>query len=894
MARTPTLALLLVGVMAAAAAAQAPCVGASEADNEFYRITPADMDVIRAKHVLFGSRSFGLCLKSGLGRLASQNPIYAIDISPSHNVNSNGPEALPLDAMTKHTFVHYLCTLHSGLARVSELDRFVRERYHDQMDIGMLDYHLADPNQTDRKIPGTNLFDYYMRTLGKLRADFPDTRYIFVTSGLMPMPDYPGNVKSWEFGERVLRKYRGVVPILDWRNLLSTHADGRPAGKMMCLEFNSVNFDKTHPNSTFSVERLGRAYLVLLWKMYRNPGLIANAGFDRTVFDARGDGAEMVTLDGSASSHLVPPGPGGKVGRGRRIVRYVWRESGKVLARGAAPTAKVRLGLGMHTITLAVTNDASPPEASSDQVCITVARPKPVVAHAGKDQQVIDLPSNPHTGYEGVALDATASTCADGRTIPGYAWTEAGQPIATGKFPRLNLCDGIHKITLTVTDDADPPNTDSDSIVVTVTEPNVRVSEGLQALYTFQEGSGDVVKDVSAVGDSPNLIIAEPKAVRWLEGGGLAVTSAVVIASPGPAAKVHDACVAASAVSLEAWVKPADAAQNGPACILTLSADHDNRNVTLAQGVAAPKSSACYNARLRASGVSNNGEPGLVTADTTATAELTHVVTTRDATGQARIYVNGVERAVGEVEGLLQVWDKAYRLALADELVGGRPWLGTYYLVAVYDRALSPGEVNRNLQAGIRPVNPTPPRTVGWQAVVHHGKAGDDLPALTKEYVEPREGGLGTVRVTLGGAVVASTVTADAVKVTGAKAGDLSDRVKDVSLDATGRRVTIQLAALPDADRIKIELLKTIRDPWNQPLQWTGLPVAVRPHVTVGILVGDVDASGVVTDDDVAAVRSRIGRASTGPDARYDVDCSGDITEADAKMVQTRSGRALP
>ncbi|MCH2580554.1 MAG: DUF1592 domain-containing protein, partial [Planctomycetes bacterium] len=44
--------------------------------------------------------------------------------------------------------------------------------------------------------------------------------------------------------------------------------------------------------------------------------------------------------------------------------------------------------------------------------------------------------------------------------------------------------------------------------------------------------------------------------------------------------------------------------------------------------------------------------------------------------------------------------DGAYRLALADELSGGRPWLGTYYLVAVYNRDLSPAEVERNFKAG--------------------------------------------------------------------------------------------------------------------------------------------------------------------------------------------------
>ena len=45
-------------------------------------------------------------------------------------------------------------------------------------------------------------------------------------------------------------------------------------------------------------------------------------------------------------------------------------------------------------------------------------------------------------------------------------------------------------------------------------------------------------------------------------------------------------------------------------------------------------------------------------------------------------------------------------LALANELTEDRPWLGEFYLVAIYDRALSQDEVSRNFNA--RP--PLPPR----------------------------------------------------------------------------------------------------------------------------------------------------------------------------------------
>ena len=38
-------------------------------------------------------------------------------------------------------------------------------------------------------------------------------------------------------------------------------------------------------------------------------------------------------------------------------------------------------------------------------------------------------------------------------------------------------------------------------------------------------------------------------------------------------------------------------------------------------------------------------------------------------------------------------WDRSYRFALANEMTQDRSWLGSFYKVAVYDRALTAEEV---------------------------------------------------------------------------------------------------------------------------------------------------------------------------------------------------------
>ena len=84
-----------------------------------------------------------------------------------------------------------------------------------------------------------------------------------------------------------------------------------------------------------------------------------------------------------------------------------------------------------------------------------------------------------------------------------------------------------------------------------------------------------------------------------------------------------------------------------------------------------------------------------------ARAELTHVVYSRDAQGQARISVNGKQVAIQQVAGSLDNWGDDFRLTLANELTGDRPWAGELHLVAVYSRALSDAEIARNFEAKV-------------------------------------------------------------------------------------------------------------------------------------------------------------------------------------------------
>jgi hypothetical protein len=227
----------------------------------------------------------------------------------------------------------------------------------------------------------------------------------------------------------------------------------------------------------------------------------------------------------------------------------------------------------------------------------------------------------------------------------------------------------------------------------------------LQALYTFEEGRGTTVYDRSGSATPLNLTIADLAAATWLPGG-LSVTGPNVIVSETGAGALIEALQASNEITIEAWVTPANTTQGGPARIVTLSADAYARNITLGQGLWGDQPRDLFDIRLRTTTTDRNGTPSLSTPAGTLTTELTQVVYTRDAGGQARLYLDGIEQAQATVAGDFSNWDTGYRLGLANEFGEERPWLGEFHLVAIYSRALDATAIAERFQTGAEiPVN---------------------------------------------------------------------------------------------------------------------------------------------------------------------------------------------
>ena len=128
---------------------------------------------------------------------------------------------------------------------------------------------------------------------------------------------------------------------------------------------------------------------------------------------------------------------------------------------------------------------------------------------------------------------------------------------------------------------------------------------GLIALYTFDNSEGNIIRNRTSAKNGLDLVIRDTKHVRRTPGS-LTITGETVIASSQSAGQITDAIRKSGELSIEAWIRPANTTQEGPARIVTLSRDSTHRNVTLGQ------EANVFDVRLRTSRTSANGIPSLL------------------------------------------------------------------------------------------------------------------------------------------------------------------------------------------------------------------------------------------------------------------------------------------
>lgn len=225
-----------------------------------------------------------------------------------------------------------------------------------------------------------------------------------------------------------------------------------------------------------------------------------------------------------------------------------------------------------------------------------------------------------------------------------------------------------------------------------------RVDTNTIALYQFKTGSGSKVFDNSGI--LPALDLQLTGDVSWVGGWGIKFgEGGKAQGSVANSRKLHQRISSSGEYSIEAWAAPANVTQEGPARIISYSANTMERNFTLGQTLYS------YNFLHRSSTTNANGEPALNTnnAAELLQASLQHIVVTFSPVDGRKIYVNGQYSGDVDTEnaGNLNDWNDTFALILGNEASSDRPWAGVLKLVAIHDKALNQETISKNFSAGV-------------------------------------------------------------------------------------------------------------------------------------------------------------------------------------------------
>jgi len=228
------------------------------------------------------------------------------------------------------------------------------------------------------------------------------------------------------------------------------------------------------------------------------------------------------------------------------------------------------------------------------------------------------------------------------------------------------------------------------------------------ALWRFLEGEGSVISDTSGVNPGISLTLTGTEGssgdYMWIGGGGIQFANSVAYGGAAASRKLYDLIAPAGEYSLEAWILPANIADEKRE-IIAYGDGATNRNFMLGQF------KHDYQVFNRSSVTNSRGEPSLISDSKTTEvlqSALQHVVVTYDPVGGRRLYVNGdlVSAALPNDNGTLaNDWSTNYSVILGNNLAridpnlaGSAAWRGALRMVSVHKRALSAEQIQQNFK----------------------------------------------------------------------------------------------------------------------------------------------------------------------------------------------------
>jgi len=220
---------------------------------------------------------------------------------------------------------------------------------------------------------------------------------------------------------------------------------------------------------------------------------------------------------------------------------------------------------------------------------------------------------------------------------------------------------------------------------------------GLVAAYSFDEGNGTTVTDVSGQGNHGTITKA-----TWTTQGRFGAALAFNGATSWVTVPDAPSLNLATGMTLEAWVYPIVTLTGWRTVIQKEEPDGPDGVVYFLE--------ANSDVNQPATGVSINGEELLYGRMRLRAGTWTHLAATYDGTWQ-RLYINGVEVAQRAQTGLIA--SSSGVLRIGGDSVWGQYFQGRIDEVRIYNRALSASEIQADMDTPINLLNSLPPLSVG-------------------------------------------------------------------------------------------------------------------------------------------------------------------------------------
>lgn len=237
--------------------------------------------------------------------------------------------------------------------------------------------------------------------------------------------------------------------------------------------------------------------------------------------------------------------------------------------------------------------------------------------------------------------------------------------------------------------------------------------KNLVQLYVFQKelNSGRKVNDLSKMLPKVDLYLRNADKDHWKTNGGLDMDGSFIAESIGDCRKTFQAIEKTNELTLEVWLKPHES-------FATTDALHLRRLCTFAESHVARNFSfsiSCemietwlrtdrtnkYGVYLEDKGMPNRHRYKYKYSKIKKfPKDIAHLVISRNNQGLMQYFINGELQFKRELPGMIKDWNKKFKFIIGNERNGENPLKGVYYMLAVYNKALSENEVYNNFIYG--------------------------------------------------------------------------------------------------------------------------------------------------------------------------------------------------